>query len=55
MFTKSAPFYDVLYHFVDYEAERHLRIAAGADTAEAFRAFVAKRKPNFGSGPPGPR
>ncbi len=44
-----------LADFVDYEAERHLRIAAGADTAEAFRAFVEKRKPNFGSGPPGPR
>ena len=33
--------------FVDYEAERHLRIAASADTAEAFRAFVEKRKPRF--------
>src|SRR4051794_32166695 len=30
--------------FVDYEAERHLRIAASADTAEAFRAFVEKRE-----------
>ena len=37
-----------LADFVDYEAERHLRIAAGADTAEAFRAFVEKREPNFG-------
>ena len=26
--------------FVDYEAERHLRIAASPDTAEAFRAFL---------------
>ncbi|HET9692426.1 MAG TPA: enoyl-CoA hydratase-related protein [Acidimicrobiales bacterium] len=34
--------------FVGYEAERHLRIAASADTAEAFRAFLEKRKPNFG-------
>lgn len=33
--------------FVDYEAERHLRIAASADTAEAFRAFVEKREPRF--------
>ncbi len=35
--------------FVDYEAERHLRIASSADTAEAFRAFVEKRKPRFTS------
>lgn len=33
--------------FVDFEAERHLEIAASADTAEAFRAFVEKRKPVF--------
>jgi 2-(1,2-epoxy-1,2-dihydrophenyl)acetyl-CoA isomerase len=33
--------------FVDHEAERHLEIAASADTAEAFRAFVEKRKPVF--------
>ena len=33
--------------FVDYEAERHLEIAASAGTAEAFRAFVEKRKPVF--------
>jgi hypothetical protein len=33
--------------FVDYEAERHLRIAASEHTAEAFRAFVEKRKPVF--------
>jgi 2-(1,2-epoxy-1,2-dihydrophenyl)acetyl-CoA isomerase len=33
--------------FVDYEAERHLKIAASDDTAEAFRAFVEKRKPVF--------
>ena len=37
----------VLRDFVDYEAERHLRIAASADTAEAFRAFVEKREPRF--------
>lgn len=36
-----------LADFVDYEAERHLRIAASDDTAEAFRAFVEKRKPRF--------
>ena len=36
-----------LADFVDYEAERHLRIAASADTAEAFRAFVEKREPRF--------
>ena len=33
--------------FVDFEAERHLEIASSADTAEAFRAFVEKRKPVF--------
>ena len=33
--------------FVDFEAERHLEIAASAHTAEAFRAFVEKRKPVF--------
>lgn len=33
--------------FVDYESERHLRIAASADTAEAFRAFIEKREPRF--------
>ncbi|MEZ5281325.1 MAG: enoyl-CoA hydratase-related protein [Acidimicrobiales bacterium] len=36
-----------LADFVDYEAERHLRIAASSDTKEAFRAFVEKRKPRF--------
>ncbi len=34
--------------FVDYEAERHLRIAVSEDTAEAFRAFMEKREPRFG-------
>jgi 2-(1,2-epoxy-1,2-dihydrophenyl)acetyl-CoA isomerase len=34
--------------FVEYEAERHLQIAASADTAEAFRAFLEKREPRFG-------
>jgi 2-(1,2-epoxy-1,2-dihydrophenyl)acetyl-CoA isomerase len=38
----------MLADFVDYEAERHLRIAASDDSAEAFRAFVEKREPNFG-------
>jgi len=33
--------------FVQYEAERHLQIAASADTREAFRAFVEKREPKF--------
>ena len=37
--------------FVDYEAQRHLAIAASADTAEAFRAFVEKRPPIFPSLP----
>jgi 2-(1,2-epoxy-1,2-dihydrophenyl)acetyl-CoA isomerase len=36
-----------LADFVDYEAERHLRIAASEDTAEAFRAFLEKREPKF--------
>jgi 2-(1,2-epoxy-1,2-dihydrophenyl)acetyl-CoA isomerase len=33
--------------FVDYEAERHLKIASSDHAAEAFRAFVEKRKPVF--------
>ncbi len=33
--------------FIDYESERHLRIAASDDTAEAFRAFLEKREPKF--------
>ena len=33
--------------FTAYEADRHLEIAASSDTAEAFRAFVEKRKPVF--------
>jgi 2-(1,2-epoxy-1,2-dihydrophenyl)acetyl-CoA isomerase len=33
--------------YVEFEAERHLRVAASADTAEAFRAFVEKRPPRF--------
>lgn len=33
--------------FVQYEAERHLKIASSADTAEAFKAFVEKREPRF--------
>jgi 2-(1,2-epoxy-1,2-dihydrophenyl)acetyl-CoA isomerase len=36
-----------LADFVSFEAERHLRIAASADTAEAFRAFLEKREPRF--------
>jgi 2-(1,2-epoxy-1,2-dihydrophenyl)acetyl-CoA isomerase len=34
--------------FVQYEAERHLKIASSADTAEAFKSFIEKREPNFG-------
>src|SRR3954468_12388036 len=33
--------------YVDLEAERHLRVTASADTAEAFRAFMEKRPPRF--------
>ncbi|WP_420453377.1 enoyl-CoA hydratase/isomerase family protein [Ilumatobacter sp.] len=33
--------------YLDLESERHLRIAASADTAEAFRAFLEKRPPRF--------
>jgi len=33
--------------YIDLEAERHLRIAASEDTAEAFRAFMEKRPPRF--------
>ena len=33
--------------FVDHEAERHLRIAASDDTAEAFKAYLEKREPRF--------
>ena len=36
-----------LADFVEFESERHLRIAASDDTAEAFRAFVEKREPRF--------
>lgn len=36
-----------LAEFVDHESRRHLEIAASADTAEAFRAFVEKRAPRF--------
>ena len=36
-----------LADFVGDEAERHLRIATGDDTAEAFRAFVDQREPRF--------
>lgn len=36
-----------LADFVHHEAAAHLRIAASADTAEAFRAFVEKRPPRF--------
>lgn len=36
-----------LGEFVDHESRRHLEIAASADTAEAFRAFVEKRAPRF--------
>lgn len=36
-----------LADFVGFEAERHLRIAASEDTAEAFRAFIEKREPRF--------
>ena len=35
--------------YVDLESERHLRIAASEDTAEAFRAFMEKRPPKFPS------
>lgn len=37
-------------NFADYiavESERHMVVSASADTAEAFRAFVEKRPPNF--------
>ncbi|MEA3020251.1 MAG: 2-(1,2-epoxy,2-dihydrophenyl)acetyl-CoA isomerase [Actinomycetota bacterium] len=33
--------------FVDYEAERHLKIASSPNTTEAFRAFLEKREPRF--------
>ncbi len=33
--------------FVALEAERHVQIASGPHAAEAFRAFIEKRKPNF--------
>lgn len=36
-----------LTEFVEHESRRHLEIAASADTAEAFRAFVEKRPPRF--------
>lgn len=36
-----------LADFVEIESERHLHIAGGEHAAEAFRAFVEKRKPRF--------
>lgn len=36
-----------LAQFVEHESRRHLEIAASADTAEAFRAFIEKREPRF--------
>jgi 2-(1,2-epoxy-1,2-dihydrophenyl)acetyl-CoA isomerase len=36
-----------LADFIAVESERHMVVSAGADTAEAFRAFVEKRPPNF--------
>jgi 2-(1,2-epoxy-1,2-dihydrophenyl)acetyl-CoA isomerase len=36
-----------LADFIAVESERHMVVAASADTAEAFRAFVEKRPPNF--------
>ncbi len=33
--------------FIAVESERHMVVSASADTAEAFRAFVEKRPPNF--------
>jgi 2-(1,2-epoxy-1,2-dihydrophenyl)acetyl-CoA isomerase len=36
-----------LRDYVRAESERHLRISASEDTAEAFAAFVAKRAPTF--------
>jgi 2-(1,2-epoxy-1,2-dihydrophenyl)acetyl-CoA isomerase len=38
-----------LAEFVDLESAAHLEIARSDDTAEAFRAFVEKREPRFGS------
>jgi 2-(1,2-epoxy-1,2-dihydrophenyl)acetyl-CoA isomerase len=36
-----------LADFIAVESERHMVVSASADTAEAFRAFVEKRPPNF--------
>ncbi|MGF1596843.1 MAG: enoyl-CoA hydratase-related protein [Acidimicrobiales bacterium] len=36
-----------LADYVAVETQRHVQIAASRDTAEAFRAFVDKRKPHF--------
>ena len=33
--------------FITIETERHQRISASADTQEAFKAFVEKRRPTF--------
>ena len=33
--------------YIDLETERHGRIASGQHAAEAFKAFVEKRKPDF--------
>jgi len=42
--AEQLPFRD----YVDLETEDHFRIAASADTQEAFRAFLEKRQPVFG-------
>jgi len=38
-----------LAEFIDLESAAHLDIARSEDTAEAFRAFMEKREPRFGS------
>lgn len=37
-----------LERYIAVETERHLKIMAGTDAKEAFRAFVEKRPPRFG-------
>ena len=52
--TMKANFVDAeklgLAEFVALESKRHLEVTAGVDSKEAFRAYVEKRAPRFGTG-----
>lgn len=52
--TMKANFVDAektgLAEFVALESKRHIQVASGEDSKEAFRAFVEKRAPRFKTG-----